>query len=169
MQYVIKGNYWGVNHAMPLSGAMQEKIGISYVPRLNVNYEIRMDIDRVNRHIDLVVYVTGDGFPNCEAFIVGPGGTAIFIGTHVRKGPAPITLALNLGYPMIASAIRIPIDINGRFTGTLADEMKRRSRKRRELQYQSIESWNRRFLEMSPNHNRCMFVEDFRLEGCFNR
>lgn len=163
------GHYWGVNHAMPLSKELQKSIGTSYVPRLDVKYQIKMDIDRLNRHIDLVVYITGDGFPNCEAFITDPSGRKIFIGVHVRKGAAPVTLALNLDYPMIVCALRIPIDVHGNFMETVGDELARRASRSQTLRYQNINSWNHKFLAMNPNDRRCMVVENFSLDGCFNR
>ena len=157
-----------MNSCTPDLTIAQEKIGFSYVPSLNVKYTIKMDIDRANGHIDLLVYVTGDGFPNCEAFVEDPKGQRVFLGTHVRKGAAPVTLTLNLQYPMIACALRIPINNGGSFSGKVGDELARKAGKRSQIQYQSINDWNTRFINMNPNHRRCMFVEDFSLEGCFN-
>lgn len=167
--FSITARYWGVNHAMPLSPELQHRLGVSYVPKLDVKYQITMEIDRKNKHIDLVTYVTGDGFPNCEAFIVDPSGQAIFLGVHVRKGAAPITLAVNLDYPMIASAIRIPIDVHGNFKGTVGDELKRRSNRQSEITFTTIRDWNATFLSMNPNDRRCMALERASLEGCFGR
>jgi hypothetical protein len=166
--FSFDGAYWGVNHAMPFSPELQRKLGGSYVPTLNVHYKVKMDIDRVQRHIDLVVYITGDAFPNCEAFIIGPGGAPIFLGVHVRKGSAPVSLAMNLRYPMIACAIRIPINADGSFSGKVGDELARRSARRQQISYQPVSSWNEKFLNASPNNGRCMWVEDFSFDGCFS-
>lgn len=158
--YELQGRYGGENHAMPGSGELKESLGLTYVPTLNVNYKILIDIDRANRHMDIVTYVRGDGFPNCEAFVVGPGDSRVFLGVHVRKGAAPLALAANLGYPMIASAIRLPINLDGSFSGTVGDELARRSAGKRKLEYQSISEWNARFHSISPNSGRCKGVED---------
>lgn len=118
--------------------------------------------------MDIVTYVRGDGFPNCEAFVVDPSGKAVFLGVHARKGAAPTTLILNANYPMIASAIRLPIDKNGHFTGTIGDEFTRQSSKQKSLNYQSIEAWNQSFFALNPNRNHCMGLESIeRLSECF--
>ena len=163
----ISGSYGGVNHAMPLSPLIQKQFGVSYVPTLDVNYKIVMDVDRDNKHVDIVAYVTGDGFPNCEAFVVDPAGNSIFLGTHVRKGIAPLSLMANLDYPMIFSAIRLPIDHYGNFTGTLGDELARKNSKERSLNFQDTDKWNENFQISDPNHHHCMALEKKSLKGCF--
>lgn len=167
-QYRIKGQYGGVNHAMPGSVAMQKKVGFSYVPTLNVNYKIVIDIDSVNSHMDIVTYITGDAFPNCEAFIVGPGGQPISLGIHVRKGAAPLSLSLNADYPMIASAIRLPLNQNGSFKGTVGDELHRQANRHPKLKYYKISDWNYRFTSIPANSGHCMLLEKASLKGCFN-
>lgn len=159
-RYQITGHYGGENYAMPGSGELKEHLGFTYVPTLNVSYKILVDVDRHNRHIDVVTYVKGDGFPNCEAFVVGPDSTPVFLGVHVRKGAAPTTLAANLGYPMIAAAIRLPINRDGSFSGKIGDELARRRAGKRELEYQSISDWNARFRSISPNSGRCRGIEE---------
>jgi hypothetical protein len=88
---------------------------------------------------------------------------------HVRKGATPVTLALNLDYPMIICALRIPIDVHGNFTETVGDELARCASHSTTLRYQNINSWNHKFLAMNPNDRRCMVVENFSLDGCFNQ
>jgi len=166
--YKIEGKYGGVNHAMPGSPELQKTLGFSYVPTLNVKYKIIIEIDRANHHIDIVTYITGDAFPNCEAFIVGPNNQPISLGVHVRKGVAPLSLSLNADYPMIASAIRIPIDSNGNFKETVADELSRQANKQPKLSYQKITDWNYRFISTPANSGRCMLLEKASLTGCFN-
>ena len=158
--YRIVGHYGGENHAMPGSGELKEQLGLSYVPTLNVNYKILTDIDRVNRHMDIVTYIKGDGFPNCEAFIVGPGDERVFLGIHVRKSLAPVMLAANLDYPMIASAVRLPLNQDGSFSGTIGNELARRNAGKRKLEYQKIAEWNNQFTSISPNSGRCKGLED---------
>lgn len=167
-QYKITGQYGGVNHAMPGSSEMQEKLGLSYVPTLNVRYKIIIDIDTINAHMDIVTYITGDAFPNCEAFIVGPGGQAISLGIHVRKGAPPVSLSLNADFPMIASALRLPLNNNGSFKGTVGDELFRQANKYPKLSYHKIVDWNYRFTSIPANSGHCMLLEKASLENCFN-
>ena len=167
-QLRISGSYGGVNHAMYGSAIMQEKLGFSYVPTLDVSYEILVDVDRVNRHVDIVTYVKGDGFPNCEAFVVGPGQTPVFLGVHVRKGMPATTLALNANYPMIACAIRLPINRDGSFQGEVGDELARKKSGKKEIEYRSISDWNARFVSINPNSGHCMGLEQSDFEGLFS-
>jgi hypothetical protein len=167
-QYRMEGQYGGVNHAMPGSPEIQEALGFSYVPTLNVKYKIVIDIDRQNGHMDIVTYITGDGFPNCEAFIVGPGGQAVSLGVHVRKGAAPVSLSLNADYPMIASAIRLPLNNNGSFKGTVGDELFRQTNKQPKLKFQKITDWNYRFTSIPANSGHCMLLEKASLKYCFD-
>ncbi|RZF84820.1 hypothetical protein EXT46_03055 [Pseudoalteromonas sp. CO325X] len=167
-QYRMEGQYGGVNHAMPGSPEVQEALDFSYVPTLNVKYKIVVDIDRQNGHMDIVTYITGDGFPNCEAFIVGPSGQAVSLGVHVRKGAAPVSLSLNADYPMIASAIRLPLNKNGSFKGTVGDELFRRTNKQPKLKFQKITDWNYRFISIPANSGHCMLLEKASLKYCFD-
>lgn len=144
---------------MPGSSFLQENLDISYVPSINVAYQLLMDIDRKRRFVDIVLYVKGDGFPNCEAFVTGPDGQPVFLGVHVRLGTAMFQLIRNRGYPMIACALRLPITRSGAFAGTVGDELARRREGSKELEYVSIAEWNTRFLETSPNDGRCMGLD----------
>ncbi|MBL1417199.1 MAG: hypothetical protein COB27_010015 [Moritella sp.] len=165
--FTIKGKYGGVNHAMPGSPFLQKKIGVSYVPTLDVNYQIKISLDRTKRHVDIVIYVSGDAFPNCEAFVVDSKGHSVFLGVHVRKGAAPVSLSLNLNYPMIACAVRLPIDSDGNFEGKIGDEIARRRDLGTKLTYHKIEEWNHKLLQINPNHGHCMALEKASLDGCF--
>ena len=167
-QYRLDGQYGGVNHAMPGSPQMQERLDFSYVPTLNVKYKIIIDVDTVNGFMDIVTYITGDAFPNCEAFIVGPGEQAISLGIHVRKGAPPLSLSLNADYPMIASALRLPLNNNGSFKGTVGDELFRQANKYPKLAFHKIADWNNRFISIPANSGHCMLLEKASLEHCFN-
>lgn len=163
----VTGNYSGENHAMPYSSYLQEKLEITYVPSINVAYQLLMDVDRNRRFVDLVLYVKGDGFPNCEAFVTGPEGQPVFLGVHVRLGTAMFQLIRNRGYPMIACALRLPITRTGAFAGTIGDELARRQKGAKDLEYVSIDEWNTRFLETSPNDGRCMGLDATSFEDFF--
>ncbi|MBU6956149.1 hypothetical protein KRR23_00100 [Pseudomonas sp. CVAP len=150
----VDGGYAGENHAFPLSAMAKKLIGMTFVPSLDVSYNITMTIDRVAKHIDIVTYITGDGFPNCEAFISDPSGKAVFLGVHVRKG-APITsLPGDKKYPMIASAIRLEIDDEGNFKGTLGNELRRRKLNKERLEMRPLQEWNDFFLKLDPSEGR---------------
>lgn len=163
----VTGNYAGENHAMPASSFLQENLEITYVPSINVSYQLLVDVDRNRRFVDIVLYVKGDGFPNCEAFVVGPDGQPIFLGVHVRLGTAMFQLIRNRGYPMIACALRLPITRTGAFAGTVGDELARRRKGAKNLEYMSIGEWNNRFLETSPNNGRCMGLDATSFEDFF--
>lgn len=153
---------------MPYSPEMQKSIGATYVPEINVQYEIFVTVDQNAKHVDVGILVKGDGFPNTEAFIVDPNGKAVFLGTHVREGAAPITLAANFTHKLFSNVIRLPIDLNGGFIGTLEDEGGRFLKKSTKRIVYSIEEWNRKFLSSNPNESHCMGLEDIRrVAECF--
>jgi hypothetical protein len=158
--YMIRGRYGGENYLMPLAESMKDLLGFTYVPTLDVEFQIWLTVDRIAMHLDAVAYVTGDGFPNCEAFLVDPRGKAAFLGIHVRKGAPIWSLPANLSYPMIAGALRLKVDRQGNFTGQLADEIGRRRAGRRDLAYQTIDSWNQKHLASDPNRGHAMWLED---------
>lgn len=154
----VDGGYAGENHAFPGSTLAKKLTGITFVPSLDVSYNITMTIDRVAKHIDIVTYITGDGFPNCEAFISDASGKSVFLGVHVRKG-APITsLPGDKKYPMIASAIRLDIDDDGNFKGVLGNELRRRKLKKDNLEMRPLQEWNDFFLNLDPSEGRSSFL-----------
>lgn len=163
-----KGKYHGSNHAMPGSPEMQKATGTTYVPDINVEYEIFVTVDQSSPHIDVGILVKGDGFPNTEAFIADPTGNAVFLGTHIREGAAPLTLAANFTHKLFGIVIRLAINDKGSFTGTVEDEGGRfiaGSPKR--ITY-SIEDWNKKFIQADPNAGHCMGLEDIeRIAECF--
>lgn len=150
----VDGGYAGENHAFFMSEATKKLTGITFVPSLDVSYNITMTVDRVTKHLDIVTYISGDGFPNCEAFICDAVGTAIFLGVHVRKGAAAVSLFGDKKYPMIASAIRIEIDDDGNFKGMLGNELRRKKLNKPQLEFRTIKEWNNFFLNFDPNDGR---------------
>jgi len=164
----VKGKYWGENYAMPFSKKIKEHLGISYVPSLDVNYNITVDVNPNGHYIDIVAYIKGDAFPNAEAFVVDPAGTALFLGVHVRKGAAPITLGLNSDYPMIACAIRIGLDNEGNFKDPIKDIMALHRKKLTQAPSYTINAWNQKHLKVNSNNNHCMGFEELtRFKECF--
>ena len=167
-QSKIKGRYWGENYAMPYSKEIKEYIGATYVPSLDVNYMITVDVNPEGHYIDIVAYIKGDAFPNAEAFVVDPKGNAVFLGVHVRKGAAPITLGLNSDYPMIACAIRIKLDNEGAFKGPIKDILVYHREKLSTAPLYSIEAWNQKHLRINSNNNHCMGFEELsQFKDCF--
>ncbi|MEE4083518.1 hypothetical protein [Pseudomonas viridiflava] len=154
----VDGGYAGENHAFPGSAMAKSLTGMTFVPSLDVSYKIIMTLDRVAKHLDVVTYISGDGFPNCEAFISDPSGKTIFLGVHVRKGAALVSLFGDKKYPMIASAIRIEVDDDGNFKEKLGNEMRRRKQNKEQLEMRPIEEWNKFFINLSPNDGRWMGI-----------
>lgn len=163
-----RGNYHGSNHAMPGSPEMQKSMGVTYVPDINVEYEIFVTANPKESYIDVGILVKGDGFPNTEAFIVDPQGNAVFLGTHVREGVAPVTLAANFTHKLFGNVIRLPINMQGNFSGTVEDEGGRFVKKSVNKIIYSIPDWNKKFIISDPNASRCMGLEDIRrIAECF--
>lgn len=109
----------GENHAVYLSPEVKKLAGFTFVPSLDVSYEVVMAVDRIAKYMDVVTYVKGDGFPNCEAFISDATGKAFFLGVHVRKRAAPVSLLGDKQLPMIVSAFRLSLDDEGNFKGDM--------------------------------------------------
>jgi len=156
----VDGGYAGENHAFPFSAETKKLTGMTFVPSIDVSYKIIMSLDRVAKHLDVVTYIVGDGFPNCEAFISDSSGKSIFLGVHVRKAAALIALFADKKYPMIASGIRIEVDEEGNFKGKLGNEMRRRKLKKEQLEVRPVEEWNEFFTNLSPNEGRWMGIWD---------
>ena len=161
----VDGGYAGENHAFPFSAETKKLTGMTFVPSLDVSYKVIMTLDRVAKHLDVVTYITGDGFPNCEAFITDASGQSVFLGVHVRKAAALVALFGDKKYPMISSAIRIEVDEEGNFKGTLGNEMRRRKLKKEALEMRPIEEWNNFFKNLSPNDGRWMGIWEEPMPG----
>jgi hypothetical protein len=111
--------YGGENHAFMLSSFVNDHTGWTFVPTLDVFGEVFVRVERVNRYLDIIAIVDGDGFPNCEAYIKDPAGNKLFLGTHVRIGLPATHLAGENHRLMFANAIRIEIDDAGNFKDKL--------------------------------------------------
>lgn len=116
-------------------------------------------MNREDWELDVLLYVYGDGFPNCEAFVRDPSGHAVFLGTYVRAGAAPVALALNLRLPMISSGIRIPLTREGHFRGQVGDLVTMTKSGGSTPRYLSIGNWNVRMKHGSPNMGHSMALE----------
>lgn len=83
--FVIQSHHLGYNEAVvsPLRPA---------VPGLDVFGEFIIQVDRAAKTMTITTRITGDAFPNAEAFIVDSKGTSIFLGVHEREGTPPGSL-----------------------------------------------------------------------------
>ncbi len=70
------------------------------VPDLDVVNEFSIRIDRKLKSAHLLSTIGGDGFPNCESFLVDPANATCFVATHVRIGTASTQLPGGRVLPM---------------------------------------------------------------------
>ena len=83
----------GVEIRSPLEYTGQKWSGA--VPDLDAANHVALQIDRVKRKANVSCSITGDGFPNCESFIIDSAGNALFLASHVRVGTAMTQLPGN--------------------------------------------------------------------------
>ncbi len=168
----ISGLYWGRNYAMPFSESLEETTGITYVPAINVQYFIFLEANLTERYLDVIVEVTGDGFPNHEALLRGPHGKPVFLGGHVRDYTPALSLpGQGSGNKLMACAARLFLGPFGEFNGNIHKIGPRQrdangNLKSERFSYRSIEAWNRDLTSRNPNAGRCMALESMSLEGC---
>jgi hypothetical protein len=70
------------------------------VPDLDVTHKFYIFIDRTVRSAHVTSTISGDGFPNCESFMVDSASGKCFLGTHVRIGTAATQLPGGRALPM---------------------------------------------------------------------
>ncbi|MDD7973867.1 hypothetical protein [Roseinatronobacter alkalisoli] len=99
-------SYRGQNFAMPMgnSETARELVYESSVPDLDVTCSLHLTIDRDDRKMSFALRMTGDGFPNAEAFIIDSADEPLMLATHRRVGSA---LAQLRGNRRIAMAVGI--------------------------------------------------------------
>ena len=93
----IDMSYGGQNFAMPGYGIIgfMDKAYAFVVPSLDVNARISIRIDRDNKLFLVSSHLTGDGFPDCECFIIDEAQKAVFLNSHIRSGSAVGQLPFN--------------------------------------------------------------------------
>jgi hypothetical protein len=111
----IKSHLAGENHAFLTSELQQNVAGKTIVPTLDAWSEVFIRVERVKKYIDISSITYGDGFPNCESFIVDSTGKELFLGSHVRIGYPATHLWFEKERLIWSNAIRIEIDENGNF------------------------------------------------------
>lgn len=75
------------------------------VPDLDVMSNISMRINRDIRRVDVTCAIAGDGFPNCESFIIDGNNKVLFLASHVRTGTAVTQLPGNRQIPMSSTSL----------------------------------------------------------------
>ena len=114
---ILTSWYGGINHAFgPIKSTSFTSIA---VPVLDVNSMLFVKVERIQRYMDIAYLISGDGFPNCEAFIKDPAGNKLFLGRHIRIGTPDSHLWNNNTRLMSACAVRIELDVNGNFSDKL--------------------------------------------------
>lgn len=116
-EIILTSWYGGINHAFgPIKS---ETITSTVVPVLDVSAVLYVKVERIQHYMDIAYLITGDGFPNCEAFIKDAEGNKLFVGRHIRIGTPDTHLWNNNTRFMCAFAVRIGLDINGNFKDKL--------------------------------------------------
>jgi hypothetical protein len=59
-----------------------------FVPDLDVTNHVVIRISRPSRKVYITCNVSGDGFPNCETFLIDSVGGVLFLASHIRYGTA---------------------------------------------------------------------------------
>jgi hypothetical protein len=59
-----------------------------FVPDLDVTNHVVMRISRPSNKVHITCNVSGDGFPNCETFLIDGAGGVLFLASHIRYGTA---------------------------------------------------------------------------------
>lgn len=86
------------------------------VPDLDVTHEFSIDIVRSSSHsTQIVSAIGGDGFPNCESFMIDDASATCFLGTHVRIGGAASQLPGGRILPMTFSMFALEWTADNKF------------------------------------------------------
>lgn len=136
--FTVNIHTWGQNHAFPTEyiadtyralGYTQEGLsehGVDInahsqllIPELDTKVSVLFSFDRHERVLMIASTLKGDGFPNCEVFVVDEAGTAIMLNTHHRIGSASGQLWGDHGHLLAASVVRIAIDEHDSFIGPI--------------------------------------------------
>ncbi|SCX09183.1 MULTISPECIES: hypothetical protein [Agrobacterium] len=77
------------------------------VPDLDVTHEFSFRINRSSKKIQVSSAISGDGFPNCESFLLDSAKNVIFLGTHIRIGTAATQLPSGRSLPMTRTLLTV--------------------------------------------------------------
>ena len=96
-----------------MSRTVYDATGKSFVPDLDVRHELMIRVELVEKYMDIISLVYGDGFPNTEGFIEDVKGNKVFLGTHIRIGTPATHLFCDNKRLMWANAIRVGLNEDG--------------------------------------------------------
>lgn len=77
------------------------------VPDLDVTHEFSLRINRNEKKIYVSSAISGDGFPNCESFLVDSSKNVLFLGSHIRMGTAATQLPGGRALPMTRTLLTV--------------------------------------------------------------
>jgi hypothetical protein len=103
----------GIEARLPVKYTGEKWSGM--VPDLDVMNNVSLRINRDTKKVDVSSVVTGDGFPNCESFIIDGSNKALFLASHVRTGTAIAQLPGNRQIPMNNTALECDWDADDSF------------------------------------------------------
>lgn len=112
----FSSHYRGKNHAFAMSRTVYDATGKSFVPDLDVRHELMIRIELIEKYMDIISLVYGDGFPNTEGFIEDAKGNKVFLGAHIRIGTPATHLFGDNKRLMWANTIRVGLNEDGTFT-----------------------------------------------------
>ncbi|WP_429930606.1 hypothetical protein [Agrobacterium vitis] len=77
------------------------------VPDLDVTHEFSLRINRTAKTIHISSAISGDGFPNCESFLIDSADNVLLLGTHIRIGTAATQLPGGRALPMTRTLLSV--------------------------------------------------------------
>ncbi|MEP7452700.1 hypothetical protein [Phyllobacterium sp. SB3] len=80
------------------------------VPDLDVTHEFSIRFARSMKTAHITSAISGDGFPNCESFLIDSSNNVLFLASHIRIGTAATQLPGGRALPM--SRTMIVADLN---------------------------------------------------------
>lgn len=108
--YAFPGADWETRvPGTPLSISPRHGIRRS-VPDLDVTNTVFGHLDRTNRKLHMTCDLRGDGFPNCESFLVDGANQVLFLASHIRVGAATMQLWGDRRIPM--GRCQLEVDLN---------------------------------------------------------
>ncbi len=103
----------GIEFKSPVKRSNKRWSGM--VPDLDVLNTVSLRINRDTKKVDVSCVITGDGFPNCESFIIDGANKVLFLASHVRTGTAITQLPGNRQIPMNNTSLESDWETNDSF------------------------------------------------------
>lgn len=148
-QIRVQSHHLGYNEAVP-------QLTRGLVPGLDVFGVFIIQIDRRARTMTITTHITGDAFPNAEAFIVDTRGTSVFLGVHERQGTPPAMLPGEEKRFMFSSSLTLALTDAGDFAGTLTAHRYKTKDVPGTIgdissQNLTVKEWNQSFIDKPPS------------------